>query len=172
MSDLTRALGIGRQSLYDTFGDKRALFMECLEHYCAEVDAGVDAVLEAEGLVLANLRRLLEIAAEQAHTSDFRGCLLGNTLAELGSADPGLDALLLRKLERWFRRFERVFTRAQDNGELVSSADVTVLARALTAYLQGAALANRVWREPSAIAQTLQGAWLLVEMYAPGRGQS
>jgi AcrR family transcriptional regulator len=31
--DLLTAMGIGRQSLYNTFGDKRALYLEALERY-------------------------------------------------------------------------------------------------------------------------------------------
>ena len=31
--DLLRAMTIGRQSMYDTFGDKRRLYVEALERY-------------------------------------------------------------------------------------------------------------------------------------------
>jgi TetR/AcrR family transcriptional repressor of nem operon len=29
-------MGISRQSMYDTFGDKRALYLEALRHYVTE----------------------------------------------------------------------------------------------------------------------------------------
>ena len=32
--DLTAAMGISGPSLYNAFGDKRALFAEALDHYC------------------------------------------------------------------------------------------------------------------------------------------
>jgi TetR/AcrR family transcriptional repressor of nem operon len=32
-SDLVEAMQIGRQSMYDSFGDKRALYLEALAHY-------------------------------------------------------------------------------------------------------------------------------------------
>ena len=31
--DLLQSMGIGRQSLYDTFGDKRQLFLQCVDQY-------------------------------------------------------------------------------------------------------------------------------------------
>ena len=34
--DLLRGMGISRQSMYDTFGDKRALYLEALRHYVTE----------------------------------------------------------------------------------------------------------------------------------------
>jgi TetR/AcrR family transcriptional repressor of nem operon len=34
--DLMRVMGNGRQSMYDTFGDKRALFLKALEMYVTE----------------------------------------------------------------------------------------------------------------------------------------
>ena len=35
-ADLTRAMGIGRQSLYDTFGDKAQLYRAALARYTAQ----------------------------------------------------------------------------------------------------------------------------------------
>jgi AcrR family transcriptional regulator len=48
MSDLQRALGIGRQSLYDTFGDRKAIFDEALGHYVARSNARNDVLLEVD----------------------------------------------------------------------------------------------------------------------------
>jgi TetR/AcrR family transcriptional regulator, transcriptional repressor for nem operon len=38
--DLLQAMQIGRQSMYDTFGDKRRLYVEALERYQLESVAG------------------------------------------------------------------------------------------------------------------------------------
>ena len=32
LRDLLDHMGIGRQSLYDTFGDKRSLFLQAIQH--------------------------------------------------------------------------------------------------------------------------------------------
>ena len=38
--DLLQAMQIGRQSMYDTFGDKRRLYVEALDRYQLESVAG------------------------------------------------------------------------------------------------------------------------------------
>ena len=49
VSDLLKTMGIGRQSLYDTFGDKRSLFLETLRHYFRTRVEPAMAGLRAEG---------------------------------------------------------------------------------------------------------------------------
>ncbi len=44
--DLMEAMDIGRQSMYDTFGDKRALFLKALEVYSRENTAAIVAELQ------------------------------------------------------------------------------------------------------------------------------
>ena len=47
IQDLVLAMGIGRQSLYDTFGDKEALYREALLRYVAEGPRAVLVALES-----------------------------------------------------------------------------------------------------------------------------
>ncbi|MEM7312514.1 MAG: helix-turn-helix domain-containing protein [Planctomycetota bacterium] len=49
IAELTEELGIGRQSLYGTFGDKRALFLASLERYQDQVMSQVLGLLSGEG---------------------------------------------------------------------------------------------------------------------------
>src|SRR5690606_2006768 len=76
MQELVDALGINRFSLYDTYGDKRTLFLEALERYGESVmkrlvepllapDAGMGAI----SAYLKNLGQGLAMA------SGGRGCL-------------------------------------------------------------------------------------------------
>ena len=52
MSDLQRSMGIGRQSLYDTFGGKREIFRESLDRYLDGMKRYSESLLGAEdGLV-------------------------------------------------------------------------------------------------------------------------
>jgi AcrR family transcriptional regulator len=163
MSDLTHALGIGRQSLYGAFGDKRQLFVACLERYSEEVlQKSLFALLEAEGSGLDAIEQVLDAWQAYAESGDFWGCLLGKSLAELGRRDSELDRLMRAKLDRLQKGFERALVRAKQSGELVASADPRALARSLTAFAQGAAVVCQVWREPRAVRETMLGARALV----------
>src|SRR3546814_21123720 len=55
MEQLVAAMGISRQSLYDTYGDKHALFLAALDSYCAMLEAALLAPLKKPGAGLAEL---------------------------------------------------------------------------------------------------------------------
>jgi TetR/AcrR family transcriptional repressor of nem operon len=174
LSDLTAAMGVGRQSLYGAFGDKRTLFVACLERYTEEIfEKSLLSLLEGDGPPLAGIERVLDAWEAYVGSDQFTGCLLGKALAELGMHDPKLDALLRKKLDRIRGCFERALTRAQAAGELDAAADTRALARSITAFAQGAAVVCQVWREPTAVRETLAGARSLVDAHrAPARRRS
>ena len=57
--DLMRVMGIGRQSMYDTFGDKRALFLKALKMYAAQSVHSINVELERPGSALAAVQNAL-----------------------------------------------------------------------------------------------------------------
>src|SRR5262245_37413696 len=77
MSDLTVALGIGRQSLYGAFGGKRELFVACLERYSEHVlERSLFGTLdEPAGSALAALERVLDAWEAYVKSDEFKGCL-------------------------------------------------------------------------------------------------
>src|SRR5260370_11062133 len=50
--DLMRVMEVARQSMYDTFGAKRALFLKALEIYCTESGQSIILELERPGSAL------------------------------------------------------------------------------------------------------------------------
>jgi TetR/AcrR family transcriptional repressor of nem operon len=166
MSDLTSTLGVGRQSLYGAFGDKRALFVACLERYTQEIfEKSLLSLLEGDGPPLAGIHRVLDAWETYVGSDQFKGCLLGKALAELGMHDPKLDALLRTKLDRIRGSLERALTRAKDAGELDAATDASALARSISAFAQGAAVVCQVWRDPAAVRETLAGARDLLQAH-------
>src|ERR1700721_991383 len=62
--DLVRAIGIGRQSMYDTFGDKHQLYVEALRLYEANTGAALfKRLYEASSPFVAICDYILSIAA-------------------------------------------------------------------------------------------------------------
>ncbi len=144
IAQLSEHLGIGRQSLYSTFGDKRALFEEALERYRNELLAQIVATLDAPGSGLANVHAVLDMWESHACGRNYIGCLLANSMAEFGNSDPDLGRLLRASLTRLTKGFERALTRARDAGELTNDADPHALARLLVTIGQGLAVAGKV----------------------------
>src|SRR5690349_24968801 len=64
MADLEAHLGLGRQSLYNTFGDKQALFLKALERYRNDVGGEALARLNAPGAGLDAIRSVFHWVVE------------------------------------------------------------------------------------------------------------
>lgn len=102
-SDLVEAMGIGRQSFYDTFGDKRACYLEALRTYAREeVDlqlATVGAMPDVAaadpdtGSPLETLRAFLRFIADRPDERRLLGCMVVNALAEGGEESDVAKAL-------------------------------------------------------------------------------
>ena len=59
MAELCDTMGLGRQSLYNTFGDKESLFCEALAQYRAKQLRPMVELLESPGSGLENVRQVL-----------------------------------------------------------------------------------------------------------------
>lgn len=79
LDDLVAGTGVGRPSLYATFGDKTALFLRCLTRYIEAHSLRTVEAMEAEpairDAVRAFLRRTVEIATPDGLP---RGCMMGS----------------------------------------------------------------------------------------------
>ncbi len=91
-TDLLDGMGIGRQSLYGAFGDKRGLFLEALARYSERSLARMRAAMEAEGSAPAALEAALMI--DLGCGADVEsGCLGVGSIAEFGRTDADVNAL-------------------------------------------------------------------------------
>src|SRR5260370_29696112 len=72
--ELMRAMEVGRQSMYDTFGDKRALFLKALEVYVSENVPAINVELQAPGPPLAAIPTALIHFSERKYLSKTGCC--------------------------------------------------------------------------------------------------
>jgi TetR/AcrR family transcriptional repressor of nem operon len=164
IADLEAATGLGRQSLYGAFGDKRALFTRVVDHYfeCVLKPALVDR-LDAPGSARENLERVFELWEVTALAADFNGCLVGNSVAELGARDSETADVLRRKLKLLEEAFYRALCRAQRDGEVNARLDPRATARSLLTTAQGLAVVARVNREPKFVRSVVELARRLLD---------
>ena len=143
LADLQAAMGIGRQSLYDTFGDKRSLFLEALRTYMDAMIEPMVELLERPEPPLANIRDLFRAWQGRAAEGSCRGCFAGNASAEFGPRDEEVRALLERCFGRFHQALARNFEAARRTGELDPELDPDQLARTITGLGQGLAVLSR-----------------------------
>ena len=144
LSELLRGMGIARQSLYDTFGSKRGLFIRAIQHYRDTRLASALALLERERSPTRNVKDVVRFFERLALDKRARGCLVANSLVELGSGDAELHAHLRDTLGLLEAGLERALRRAQRAGELSRRRSPRALARALTNALVGMAVTGKL----------------------------
>lgn len=151
LAELEAELGIGRKSLYDTFGNKRALYLAALEQYGATVIDAIAQGLEREGTpAFENLERVLTKLGRHHGSGASLGCLLGVGMGQVARDDAELVGVLRRWLEHLEDAFERCLARAAEEGALRADLRPRDAARQLVALTQGLALLGRVAERPAA----------------------
>src|ERR687894_2331328 len=83
VGELVRHMGIQRQSLYDTFGDKHSLYLQALDRYREVEGRKMFELLGRPGPVKRALRQLFEGVVEASLGGERRGCFVGNATSEL-----------------------------------------------------------------------------------------
>lgn len=148
MAELQSEMGIGRKSLYDTFGNKRELFIKSLQHYSDSIVANITTQLMKDGSPLGNVHRLMRALQEEHSMPESTGCLLGVSMAQFRTDDPEMARILRRHLKRVEDAFYQAFKSAQEAGELDADTNIRDLARLYMTIAQGLALIGRVQEDP------------------------
>src|SRR5215212_5927342 len=83
VGDLVEHMGINRQSLYDTFGDKHSLYLQALDRYREVEGRKMFELLEQPGSVKRALRRLFQGVGREGlrQHGRGRGCALPRAAA-------------------------------------------------------------------------------------------
>ncbi|WP_442679335.1 TetR/AcrR family transcriptional regulator [Sphingomonas sp. ASY06-1R] len=88
--DLRDAMGIGRQSFYNTFGDKRQVYLEALRAYQRRSTSAQLARLTSPDSPIAGLRDLLVGLVPEDDARRGLGCMGIGSVIEFGSSDAEL----------------------------------------------------------------------------------
>lgn len=140
--ELLRVMNIGRQSMYDTFGDKRGLYLAALGRY--NVDSVGDFVrdMQSHSSPLRGLESALLKFAERASTTRA-GCMGVGSIFEMGQGDADVAILNNTSGEAQLSAIERQLCKAQEAGEVAQSTDTKAAARFVAANLTGIKVAAR-----------------------------
>ncbi len=137
VQDLLNAMGINRGSMYDTFGDKHALFAAAFDHYIEMQSGQLASVLESPGSPLGNVRNMLDWVSRVATDGQQRGCMVTNSIVELASCDPMVADVLGSVFERMGANVRRTLDRAVEAGEMAGNANTRAQTRFVMATVQG-----------------------------------
>ncbi|WP_037676137.1 TetR/AcrR family transcriptional regulator [Streptomyces griseus] len=153
MADLVAHLGIGRASIYATYGNKHDLYLKALDRYGEQQSPQLVRDLSQPGPALPAVRALVRrFAAEAADEEDrANGCFVTNTAAELAPHDPAAA----RRVELTWEHVETLLhsslVRAQAQGELPGERDPRALARMLLVLMQGLRVVGKASSDPARV---------------------
>lgn len=141
--ELVAAMRIGRQSLYNAFGDKRSLFVEALERYQQATTAGHLRRLDAPASPLEGIGALLLGLIADDDAQRAMGCMGVGAVSEFGAADPMLAELRAKVGPLLFNRLVERLREGQAKGEIDGSMDAEAAAGFLQMTMSGLQLAAR-----------------------------
>ncbi|WP_018896433.1 TetR/AcrR family transcriptional regulator [Rhizobium sp. 2MFCol3.1] len=141
--DLLEAMKIGRQSLYNAFGDKRQLYIEALTTYQRNVTAEHLKRLNDAQSPLQGIENLLTgLVAEDERVRNL-GCMGLGSVGEFGVMDEELVALRSRVSQAIGRRVTERIIEGQALGEISRSLDPNESSAFVQVTMSGLQLAAR-----------------------------
>lgn len=140
---LLEAMGISRQSLYDTFGDKRALYLEALQRYNADSVSSLIGTMLAGKSPIAGIEAMLMTFATRRASEESFGCLGVSAICEFGRSDPEVALRTDASSHVLLGAFERQLEAARQAGEIGGDVDPRDAASFLAATVTGMKVAAR-----------------------------
>ncbi|MDO7906380.1 TetR/AcrR family transcriptional regulator [Paenibacillus sp. JX-17] len=132
LPQLLSGLGIARQSLYDTYGTKRDLFISAVKHYTNEKSESVITLLQDHPSVKEAAAAIFHEGAAVLKDERRRNeCFIIHSAMDRVPHDEEIAAFFNEDLERLGRAFEAALLRGQEQGEIADSLNV----KALSDYL-------------------------------------
>jgi TetR/AcrR family transcriptional repressor of nem operon len=144
IQDLVGHMGINRQSIYDTFGDKHALYLQALDRYRQTEGRRLVELLERPGSVKKCLRQLFDEVVEKAVCDrEHRGCFMGNATAELAGRCRETASRTCSNMTTMDEALYRALLRGKQAGEIEGIRDPRAVARFFSCMLQGLLLMGK-----------------------------
>lgn len=143
LAELLQVMNIARSSFYASFGDKRSLFVECLDLFALRTlqilqTPAVEASPEKSAAEFFE-KTLFDVSPRRAG----QGCMMVNTILELSDVEPELCSLASEKLDLIQEQFEQLFVSAQERGRLARTHSPQALAQYVMNVNQGLRVQSR-----------------------------
>lgn len=144
MADLLEAMGISRSSMYETFTDKHALYLEAAQLYRRNSQEKRRFLLEAKS-AREGIRQYFERHIDGSFREDTpMGCLVTNTIVNVDSPEDEINRLMRTHFEELGVAFRELLKRGQDSGEIAADRNIDDLAYMLLTINHGINVAAKL----------------------------
>ncbi|MDX3754216.1 MULTISPECIES: helix-turn-helix domain-containing protein [Streptomyces] len=165
MTDLVEHLGVGRASIYATFGNKHELYLKALDRYQQARNPQLLRELSQPGPALPAVRAVVRRFATEATTERRRlsGCFVTNTAAELAPHDTAAARRVEHNWDHLETLLHSALVRAQAQGELPADRNPLALARMLLVLMQGLRVVGKASADPARVQDAAEQALTLLD---------
>ena len=137
LDTLLEATGLARQSLYNTFGGKRDLFMRAFLSDAAEAVDAVESIRHGSDDPITRIRAQLVKVAVEHGSAQAPPSLFTKAAVELSAQDPEVAATVAAAFESMRAHYAACIVEAQSAGEIETEADADSLGAYFCAVLEG-----------------------------------
>lgn len=109
ISELESNLNLGRQTIYNTFGDKKHLFLTAYKHYLDSRLTEALELLNSSGPPTDRLKTFY-LGSLDCSAADHLGCFIGNTTASPVSELPEVQAITARAIKRFIEALKETLS--------------------------------------------------------------
>ena len=138
IQDLEDAMGLGRTSIYNAFGNKREIFNRILECYRESVLSALFEAMDNAPDIREGVRRLLNGALDIHFDEDHPGgCLVVLSILESGQHDAKSADSLAQTIHGLRAGLQQRLKKAQQGGGLPPDLDVSATATMIATTMSG-----------------------------------
>lgn len=127
MRDLAEAMQINISSMYNTLGDKKQLFLKCIQQYTQDSMAAIRKQVASNHSPLQSLVDVIE-ESTRTITQSTQSCLKVKTAFEIGVNDKEVRQIVKRSDRMLLDFLEGLIQQAKDQNEVSSHHDPEMLA--------------------------------------------
>ena len=150
---LMKEMGISKQSLYDTFGDKRSLYLKALAYYRRETNSALRQLFDASRSVKEAFSKVLFGLSAETREQHERGCLLLAANLERDTSDVEIAEFLRANQAEVESIFVQALQKAREQRELPRKQDPEALGRFFIVTIQGMRAMARLKSDRKALEQ-------------------
>ena len=145
LDDLSKAMGINRPSLFGAFGNKLALYLRALASFVEEMEVAMTQAMLAPvpiaEAILTFYRSAIALYSRDGHSE--LGCMVFTSAIVEAPESEEIRQFLAATLARIDAAIRSRLVHAREAGELVSDANIEMLADLIVAGLHSLALRSR-----------------------------
>ena len=150
MDDLVKYVGINRASIYNSFGNKKAIFNQAFAHYRQINLQRLKDLFESQSSIKEGFQQLFaQTISNCQQDGEKKGCFVVNNVTELANKDPEMYSLLVQNKKEVEELFAIYLREGQKKGDISQTHQVEDLASFLFTVYSGLKVMEKLQPTPA-----------------------